>query len=66
MIKIEIINGIAGYCLAINDTRVAGPKPLGGGVVTNAFIASREEIMKAMGGTEDRIYNDVKRPNGDG
>jgi hypothetical protein len=41
---IEIISGPGGICVAINDRRVAGPKPLGGGRVVATWIVGRKEL----------------------
>ena len=35
--RIEVIVGVEGACLAIDGTRVAGPKPWGGGRVVYGF-----------------------------
>lgn len=46
MSKFEVIQGVEGCCLALDDERIAGPKPWGGGYVIHAW------------GTE-RAYGDV-------
>jgi hypothetical protein len=47
-IIIEIIRGVEGDCLAIDNRRVAGPKPWGGGEVTKSFKVELSEIIKAI------------------
>jgi len=47
-VEIEIINGVGGPCIAINGTRVAGPKPLGGGKVMKSWIAPRQYVEAAI------------------
>ena len=47
-IKIEVIAGVEGACLAINNTRVAGPKPWGGGRITNTFVSDQDRILGAL------------------
>jgi len=42
MSKFEVIRGVEGYCLALDDTRVAGPKPWGGGTVIHAWETDKE------------------------
>ena len=37
MSKFEVIRGVEGCCLALDDTRIAGPKPWGGGMVIHAW-----------------------------
>ena len=37
MSKFEVIRGVEGCCLALDDTRIAGPKPWGGGTVIHTW-----------------------------
>lgn len=37
MSRFEVIRGVEGCCLALDDTRIAGPKPWGGGKVIHAW-----------------------------
>ncbi len=48
-IEIDIINGVGGKALYINNMRVAGPKPLGGGRTTETFWAEEKAILDAIG-----------------
>jgi len=43
---IEIISGVEGSCLALNDTRIAGPKPWGGGKVIYSFKVPVDTFIK--------------------
>lgn len=45
---IEIINGVEGQCVAINDYRVAGPKPWGGGKVSKKFTSDMSNMRRAL------------------
>lgn len=47
MSKFEVIRGVEGCCLALDDTRIAGPKPWGGGTVIHAW--ETDEEYKAVG-----------------
>jgi hypothetical protein len=47
-IKIEVISGVERACLALNNTRVAGPKPWGGGRITNTFVSDQDRILDAL------------------
>lgn len=48
--KIELIGGVEGDSLAINDKRVAGPKPWGGGRVKRTWrMVPVEFIIEAVG-----------------
>ena len=37
MSKFEVIRGVEGCSLALDDTRIAGPKPWGGGKIIHAW-----------------------------
>lgn len=47
-IKIEVIKGVEDNCLVINDRRVSGPKPWGGGKVIMSFDVKQSEIMAIL------------------
>lgn len=38
----EVIRGVEGCCLALDNTRIAGPKPWGGGAVIHAWETDEE------------------------
>lgn len=42
MSRFEVIHGVEGCCLALDDTRIAGPKPWGGGTVIHAWETDKE------------------------
>lgn len=46
MSKFEVISGVEGCCLALDDTRIAGPKPWGGGTAIHAWETG--ETYKAV------------------
>jgi len=49
-IKIEYVIGAAGTdCLYINEYRVSGPKPWGGGNVLKTWMVDKKEIIQALG-----------------
>ena len=47
-VNIAVIKGVEGFCLAINDYRVCGPKPWGGGSVVHEFEVDLHHILKAL------------------
>ena len=47
-VKIEVIEVVSGKSLYINDFRVSGPKPWGGGVVIESFTIDKTELKKAL------------------
>ena len=48
MIIIEIINGVEGSCLSINNYRFAGSKPWGGGTVIKQWTEKKEDFIKSL------------------
>lgn len=59
MAKIEIVKGCEGMSLYINDTRVAGNKPYGGGMTIAEFKVPDEEILRQMGYPEIKEIAEV-------
>lgn len=53
MVTIELIQGVAGLSISINDFRICGPKPLGGGKIYKKWKVPakrfREEIEEVVG-----------------
>jgi len=47
-VVVEVISGVEGPCLAINDYRVAGSKPWSGGQVVHRFEVERGDIADAL------------------
>ena len=46
-LKVEVVRGCEGRSLYINDYRVAGSKPWGGGLVEQEWNITSEDILKA-------------------
>lgn len=38
----EVVRGVEGCCLVLDDLRIAGPKPWGGGTVIHAWETDKE------------------------
>jgi hypothetical protein len=55
-VVVEIVHGRGGDCLCINDQRVAGPKPWGGGTVTKRFAVPVSELQLVI----DRASSDTR------
>jgi len=47
-ITIHLINGCEGKSISINEYRVAGNKPWGGGTVEQSWVTTKEEIFRAL------------------
>lgn len=47
-ITIEVVRGVEGDCLAINNLRVVGPKPWGGGKTIKTWKASFEDLQSSF------------------
>ena len=58
--KIALVAGVEGMALYINDYRVAGPKPWGGGVVRHTWESSEEDLLRAI---RERV---IESPGGRG
>lgn len=48
-VEIDLVKGVAGIGVYINSSRVAGPKPWGGGTYLYQFKARREDVLSALG-----------------
>ena len=47
-VRIMLVNGVEGMALYINDYRVAGPKPWGGGTAVKSWVTDEEKIIRAL------------------
>lgn len=47
-IMIEIISGVEGNCIVINNYRVAGNKPWGGGQVIDSYQTTVNDILQSL------------------
>jgi len=47
-IKVDIIGGVEGPCLSVNDYRVAGPKPWGGGKITRSWTVTIKDLIGGL------------------
>ena len=72
MSRFDVIRGVEGCCLALDDTRIAGPKPWGGGKVIHSWETDKE--YKAVGaksrwselfGTPERAARTLARACGE-
>jgi len=48
LIKIEIVKGVEGNSLYIEDYRFAGPKPWGGGTALKKWKVSRQDFINSL------------------
>ena len=60
MAKIELIKGVEGLCLAINNNLIAGPKPWGGGKVVDFWIVPDEYILDAIEASQPAVEAKAK------
>lgn len=58
-LEIQVIQGVEGKCLVINDYRVSGPKPWGGGTVIDSWTVPIKGIPALRGLLGDKL-NDLK------
>lgn len=47
-IIIEIIQGVEGQCLSINNYRFTGPKPWAGGHVIKQWAVDKQDFIKSL------------------
>ena len=47
-VRIMLVNGVEGMALYINDYRVVGPKPWGGGTAVKSWVADEKDIIRAL------------------
>ena len=52
--KIDIVEGKEGSSICINEYRVAGPQPFGGGRIIKSWKADVDDILKAIGRYEEK------------
>jgi hypothetical protein len=62
-IKIEVVDSVAGAYLTIDDTRVAGPKPLGGGTMLYTIIVHKDSFKDAIYRILDDDHHTLKAEN---
>lgn len=62
-IVFEVVSGCEGPCLLMDDLRIAGPKPWGGGHVEHRFSARPEDVRRQLDLLERR--NSVKTTGGE-
>ena len=62
-VRIEVVEGREGPCLLMNDYRVAGPKPWGGGKVNQRFQwdTTTKRLMEAISRSEEYPEQAQKR-----
>jgi hypothetical protein len=47
-VKVDVVKSSNGSCLYIDDNRVAGGKPWGGGIITDSFNIDVDEVIKLL------------------
>ncbi len=47
-IRLQIVRGVSGLCVYLNDYRIAGQKPWGGGEVVGEYTLSHKDITTAL------------------
>lgn len=52
-VSVLLMNGVEGQSVYVNDYRVAGPKPWGGGQIVREWTAQRADLLRALGITEE-------------
>lgn len=47
-VKVELVNGCEGKSIYVNDYRVAGSKPWGGGSTETTWVVDKKRVIKAL------------------
>jgi hypothetical protein len=50
----KLIDGVEGMSLYLNDQRIAGPKPWGGGTVMKTWHTSANEILQILASADTK------------
>lgn len=58
-VKIELVSGCEGYSIYIDDCRVAGAKPWGGGRTVKQWTAKVSKIDEALGRSDGMMRGEV-------
>lgn len=58
---VTIIKGVEGLAVYVNDYRIAGPKPWGGGTIVKEWTVQRRDLDLACG-TPHGLIDDCVRP----
>lgn len=48
--SLTVVRGVSGLCVYLNDYRIVGEKPWGGGTITNTWKVSLKDIVRALRG----------------
>lgn len=48
MSEFTVVRGVEGHCLVLDDLRIAGPKPWGGGPVVHRFATKETYVPERM------------------
>lgn len=54
-VKLDIVAGVEGNSIYLNDFRIAGPKPWGGGKVISSWDVRPSDIYKALAAPEPLV-----------
>lgn len=46
--ELSVVSGVEGACAVLNNYRIAGPKPWGGGQVTKAWRVTAADLLNAV------------------
>lgn len=60
-VRIDIVRGVEGPAIYLNNFRIDGPKPWGGGKIIMTFLARPSEIRQQFD-QFDKDYNNEQQP----
>jgi hypothetical protein len=47
-IDVRLVDGVEGQCVVVNDYRICGPKPWGGGTTNKQWKTTKESVLRAF------------------
>lgn len=58
--ELQLVDGVEGNSLYLNEHRIAGPKPWGGGNVIKKWVVEADDIERALRLPEGTIESNAK------
>ena len=56
--RLSIVSGVEGFSVYLNDYRIAGRKPLGGGKTVREFSVRGDDIIAALSTSQEEEVKD--------
>lgn len=63
-VELCLCNGVEGPCIILNDYRVAGPKPWGGGKIVRTWKVRVGDIKHAISAKQIKLHESLSKISG--